>query len=393
MPACRPNQTLFLALMAVVAASACNVPEGPPGQQQQTPPDNNQQNNVDPNKPAGLAVLGNYSHSTDSVEVTEIGNQTSGLFRPRDVAFKPGVPGEMWVVNERDNSIVIFKNTGTPDQTSDKRSGPGGTHFMPKPSAMAFGKPGFMATVHDMDQVTEMGAPADFMGPTLWTTDDSFEGGHASHYDMLHNSPDAVGIAWDHDNVYWVFDGYHRSITKYDFQDDHGPAGSDHSDGIAARYVNNQMSYEKGVSSHMELDHATGLLYIADSGNGRIAVLDTKSGTKGTTISPNYDGGPQYYVTGATLTTLVSSLDVEQLQKPSGLALHDGKIWVSDNRNALILAFDLDGKLVDWLDLGSFVSTGSLMGMDFDSQGRLYVVDAVNHKVFRIAPKPANAGI
>ena len=159
---------------------------------------------------------------------------------------------------------------------------------MPKPAALAFGKPGFMATAHDTDQVTQASTPADFMGPSLWTTGDEFEGGHESHMDMLHNSPDATGIAWDRENIYWVFDGYHRAITRYDFRADHGPAGSDHRDGITARYVDGELSYEKGVSSHLELDHTTGLLYIAETSAGRIAVLDTQTGTKGSSVSPNY---------------------------------------------------------------------------------------------------------
>ena len=35
------------------------------------------------------------------------------------------------------------------------------------------------------------------MGPTLWDGNlNIYDGGHASHLDMLHNSPNGAGIAW-----------------------------------------------------------------------------------------------------------------------------------------------------------------------------------------------------
>ena len=42
-----------------------------------------------------------------------------------------------------------------------------------------------------------------------------FNGDHDSHLDMLHNSPDSAGIAWERDNVYWVLDGAHRIARAY----------------------------------------------------------------------------------------------------------------------------------------------------------------------------------
>src|SRR5690606_38485909 len=117
-----------------------------------------------------------------------------------------------------------------------------------------------------------------------------YDSGHASHLDMLHNSPNGVGIAWDHDNVYWLFDGFHESITRYDFRNDHGLGGEDHRDGIIRRYVEGEVSYVPEVTAGMEIDHATGLLYFSDPGNARIAVLDTTSGAPGGPIGPNYDG-------------------------------------------------------------------------------------------------------
>ena len=59
------------------------------------------------------------------------------------------------------------------------------------------------------------------MGPTLWTNDGSiYNGGHATHYDMLHDSPNGAGIAWESGTAYWIFDGWHQSLTRYNFRND-----------------------------------------------------------------------------------------------------------------------------------------------------------------------------
>ena len=73
------------------------------------------------------------------------------------------------------------------------------------------------------------------------------------------------------------------------------------------------------------------------------------------------------------------------LQMPSGLALHDGMLFVLDHATSFIWAFDMQGKVVDWLEMG--VSPNSLMGIDFDAAGDLYVADAVGDRVLRITPK------
>ena len=37
---------------------------------------------------------------------------------------------------------------------------------------------------------------------------------------MLHESPLGMGIAHDHDNVYWYNDGFYNELVRYDFQQD-----------------------------------------------------------------------------------------------------------------------------------------------------------------------------
>ncbi|MCA9603373.1 MAG: hypothetical protein R3A78_08125 [Polyangiales bacterium] len=342
--------------------------------------------NDSPNS-AGLAVLGNGTHAPDAVVLTRVGSSADGLNNPRDVAVNPAAPEQVWVINHNDHSATIFLDAATPQQTSMKRNGPGSSHFMSKPAAIAFGAPGILATAQEEDAPTQPTTPADFMGPTMFSADLAiFDGGHASHLDMLHNSPNSVGIEWDHNNVYWVFDGLHASVTRYDFQKDHGLAGEDHSDGIVARYVEGQVGYVPGVGSHLALDHGTGRLYVADSGNNRIAVLDTNSGTRGANIAPNYDGSDQYSMEGASFTTLVDGAAVG-LVRPSGIVLVGDTLFVTDHGATRIVAFDRSGAILDWLGVESVVQAGGLMGIDAAPDGSLYVVDATGNALIRVSAK------
>jgi len=339
--------------------------------------------------PTGRPILGAGSHDPASLMIETLLDSANGLTSPRDLAFNPMVVDgvSQLFVADADMNMFVVTNPGTPEVRVRARSAMGAEHFMPAPVGLAFSDIGTFATVHETDWVTQQSTPADFMGPTLWPADaGDFDGGWASHLDMLHNSPNAVGIAWDQGNAFWVFDGAHSSLTWYDFQADHGPGGADHSDGIIVRWVEGQVKYVPGVTSDMQLDHATGLLYVADSGNARVAVLDTKSGTRGGTLRPNYDGAEMYHWKDATLTTLVDLAPLGATV-PTGLVLHEGLVWVSDNARSMIFAFDpaAPGTPVDWLDLSSVVPAGSLGAITFDAQGRLLVLDVEGSRVLRLS--------
>jgi DNA-binding beta-propeller fold protein YncE len=253
--------------------------------------------------PQGVPLLGAGHHSVPAAQILVFKTDSGGLNAPTDLAFNPQAPDQLWITNHTDHSMVIFQQMGSATQSWSKPTGPEGQHFLAKPAALAFGMAGRLATAEDEDQITQPTTPGTFMGPTLWSSDLSvFDGGIASHYGMLHNSPLSVGIAWDHDNVYWVFDGTHSSLTRYDFHAGHPLGGSDHSNGEVARFVEGGVARVAGVASHLKVDHDTHLLYVADTGNNRIAVLDTTTGTRGKAIVPNYDGDLQYEMTGATLT-------------------------------------------------------------------------------------------
>ena len=334
----------------------------------------------------GLPLLGDGSHSIDGLVVEVIANRLDGVANPRDLAFDPLDPSTLWVVNRAENNTILVFDAGSaqPDPVviGDANTG---VHFLAQPAGIDFGDNGYFATVHEEDDYTQgpppWGTPVDFMGPTLWTSDlNIYDGGHAGHYDMLHNSPNAVGVAWDSGNAYWVFDGYHDSLTLYDFNSDHGAGGADHSDGVVRRYVEGEVSYVPDVSSHMWLDPNDGLLYVADTGNQRIAVLDTATGNTGSNISPNYDGTSQRFVNNAVLTTLVGTSDLP-LSRPSGLQMHGDVLYVSDNATSIIYAMTTAGEVLDWLYTGW--PEGTLGGLEV-TDGALYAVDVVGDRVYRI---------
>ncbi len=334
-------------------------------------------------------IFGDGSHSLGTVELTVVADSGDDLETPRDLAFHPDEPSELWVVNRGsdpgDEAVVVIDDAGTDDQEATFYRSGGNQHFLAQPAALAFSENGNFATIHETDERTQgpNGTPGDFMGPTLWTSDrDIFDAGHGGHLDMLHNSPNGMGVAWEDDNTFWVFDGDHDAIARYAFKDDHGPGGADHSDGELLRYVEGEVARESDVPSHMAFDRDSALLYIADTGNGRIAVLDTTTGDEGGTVGPNNDGTRQRAMDDASIETLIDADDVEDMREPSGLELHEGLLYVGDNRTGHLFAFDLDGNLLDWVDLE--LERGALMGLAFNEDGDLFLVDSEAEQILRL---------
>ena len=379
-----PTRLLTLAALAlsVLALSACEEPTS-----------NDDDDTVEPMGCNGLALLGCGAHGADSVVIDLIADSSDGIRTPRDLEFHPDIPGELWVVQE-DQSLVVLHDAGTADQTGtvQDQMGPATAHFYAIPSGIAFSEDnGNWASSHETDERTQgaNGTPADFMGPTLWTGDISLYDtapAHAQHLDMLHNSPSGMGIAWEEENTFWYFDGYHSAVTRYAFNEDHGLGGADHSDGVTARYIEGGVERKRGVPSHLEFVRETDQLFIADTGNDRVAVLDCTSGTRGDIVVPNYDDVDQYRVDAADLATFSEGADVG-FGTPSGLAVQGDFVFITDNGNSNLLALSRsDGSLVDWLELDT--PRGSLMGLEFDGDGNLYVVNYEDDQILRISPKP-----
>ena len=329
--------------------------------------------------PGGLDLFGNEAHSLEGLNFDLMADSADGLNEPRDLAFHT-TADELWVVNRGDDGVSIITSPGTDSQTSDSMRG--SAHFLAQPSALAFNADGDWASIHEEDQKTQGpgGTPDDFMGPTLWTgNSDIFDGQHGSHLDMMHNSPNGMGITWEEENTFWVVDGYHGSLTRYAFNRDHDLGGTDHSDGELERWVEGEIGYRANVSSHGVYDAETGTLYVADAGNARVVALDTNSGSVGGTVGPNYDGGSYRSVDGADLSVVLEGNG--GLSVPSGLAMRDGLLYVSDNTTGNLLAFDLDGELVDWVPTG----LTNLQGIEFDADGNLWMVDGDADEIWRLS--------
>jgi len=352
--------------------------------------------------------LGKGQHTLESVTLTEIAGPGSGLRRPRDLAFNPLRPDELWVISFDDDSVTIVFNASQATRTTERRKDGYALHFMERPSSIAFGadattigKAGTFGTCQESrNTYDEQAPPNDFMGPALWSSDltvfaqsDPF--GLGAHLDMLHESPNCMGIAHERDNVYWVFGGKAQSgvgtqrqlpipaIVRYDFQQDHGIGTDNHSDGTVAQYAEMQVKDVPGVPSHMVFDAPTKMLYVADTGNSRVVKLDTTSGTRGAALQAQEPLASYVRMDGATLTDVVPASS-QLLTRPSGLELFDGFIFVSDNATGRIHAFTPDGEQVNWLDTGL---AGALSGMAFGPDGKLYVVDMLGNRVLRVDPK------
>jgi hypothetical protein len=367
---------------------------------------------VEEEEEIGLRVLGSGTQDVSNVDFERIGDDDDGLNTPRDLAFNPDVEGELWVVNRTDDSVTIFNGAGTDDQDSEHLVDPFAMHFMDEVSSIAFG-----AAMHDGSDSLNFGTCQEskndyngqdpsggnsFMGPSLWSSDrdifaESFPEAVAylsdlygmyvdlgSHLDMLHESPLCMGIAHDYDNVYWVFDGYNESIYRYDFQEDHGAGYDDHGDGIMGRYVEGEVDYEADVPSHMVLDQESRLLYIADTGNNRIAILDTETGEEGRNLMKAEAPHTEHFeVDDAEIWTFIDGDDFG-MEAPSGIALVDNVIFVTDNETSEIIAFSTDGVELDRLD--TELDEGALMGIYATSLEELWIVDASDDRVYRIRP-------
>ena len=357
----------------------------------------------------GVAALGQGSHDLDSVTVTVVAERSDGLGTPRDLAFNPDVEGELWVVNRANDSATIFTDVGGAGQTSDMRVDPYAFHFMEEVSSIAMGGVTFadsdartFGTCQESRNTYNGGArPNDFMGPTLWSADhDIFASSNpeaieyltdlfgfytdlGSHLDMLHESPNCMGIAWEADNIYWVYDGHNATIARYDFQADHHIGYDDHSDGIIGKVSGLTLTRLEDVPSHMEVDRDTGLLYTVDTGANRVLWLDTTTGVKGERLRVSEPGVDHHELDDVDFGVLIDGASVEGMSAPSGLALVDGVLLVSDFETGRLFAFDLDGTLVDWVDTGR---GGGIMGIDARGLDDVWFVDGTANELVRLQP-------
>jgi hypothetical protein len=348
-------------------------------------------------KPTGLPALGDGTHDLTNVIIDVIATDADGLNGPRDLEVNPDVPGELWVVNQHDDSTTTLFDAGLETQESLHLVDPFALHFMEEVSSISF-SPGLQFGTCQESNNTYNGQVDgnDFMGPTLWSADFEIYAksnplavqyvGYdlGSHLDMLHESPNCMGITWERDNAYWTFDGDAGHISRFDFQADHGPGFDDHSDGLIEHFSDVAVQRVEGVPSHMKFDHERGTVLVADTGNARILEVDPSTADSAAPIAGMEPGVKVELVTGATVKEIVKSGE-HYLKAPSGLALYGDLIVVTDNETSTIQVFDRDGNEVDYLETER--PAGSLMGVRVDDEGHIWVADFLANEILRFRPK------
>lgn len=373
----------------------------------------------------------------------------SRAWLPVDLAVHPG--GELWLVQRMERSdayddesecTIRGLETGAPDDCVSLQGStvaitePAATepaseengrarlmvdanswHFMRRPSAIAFGNPSLpfgpmdpgameagvtedrtyentFATCHEhwTANATDGGA---FIGPTLWTADPeiyngdngSFTWSNGSHLDMVHATQYCMGIAYERDNVYWLFNGQEGSLDRYDFGAPHHSGHYDHDDGVVTRFLlgaGDDLRRLPLVPSNMAIGDSS--LYVADTGNGRVLRIDlTSPGTELSDFS-TFEGlsatimenmAYQVIADAATLGTAWGTSTPE----PSGLAFLDADtLVVADHATGNVTLLELDGTPIRTIATGTGPGLGGLEVLG----GRVYFVQMSERRVYRI---------
>lgn len=319
-----------------------------------------------------------------------IGSSSNAVGKPTDLGFHPDLQRyELWVLNygtaNSGGSTVTFSDAGKANQTSQWKQDGNAWHFMSLPTGIAFGENGNFATTTGIYDANQNGG-APFTGPALWSSDPNIyaqpSGGNGSHLDMLHASPNCMGVAHESGNAFWVFDGFNGDICWYDFAEDHGPGNADHADGKVYRVSDFTVSrINDQIGSHLKMDKSSGWLYIVDGGNKRILRMDANSGnTFGTpSFGPYEPLAEYYYLNNVTWEVLADTGLVE----PSGIEVIDDRMIVSDHATGDIVIYDISG--VGAVELGR-IETGipGIMGLEIGPEGFIWYVNNATNEVVKI---------
>jgi hypothetical protein len=371
----------------------------------------------------GIALLGCSSQALDSPdEPTETGGSggmpqatppltlvdvytpnTKTAFSATALAFNPTIAGELWLVLRQfpsskpctltaDSGCSALRGvTGViSDATSDAPSGvikedDNSWHFMRRPTAIAWGDDLLFSTCGEglTDNYEDDATP--YAGPALWSSDPAIFGvaplpsQNGTHIDMLHETPLCMGLAHESANIFWAFNGLAGSLDRVDFHAPHQVGGEDHSDGEVHRYIAGQLSRTAEVPSHVAYDSARKLVYVADTGHGRVLSVDPSTAVPGNDIVYYEKLQSSGAMDGATVTELVPA---GLLQKPSGLTLAGGVLYVTDNATSIIYAFEVTGKLRKTFDTG--LPAGSLAGITVGPDAKLYIADLLSGSAYRV---------
>ena len=319
------------------------------------------------------------------------------------LAFDPLRRGELWVtLRQFPSSKPCLENatsgcaalegqvawvqdatTVTPRMTLKKDGN--AWHFMRRPTSLAFAENGNLATCGEARTDNYDNEAIDYSGPVLWSSDPAIfgvkpqPGQNGTHLDMLHETPFCMGIAYERENAYWVFNGKLGALDRYNFHAPHAVGGEDHADGELSRYVMGELLRVPEIPSHLALDRERGELYVADTGHGRIVRLAIESGTPGADVEALDPIAVHRQMDGAVLEELVPP---GMLSAPSGLIFANDVVIAADNANSRIWWFKRDGAVLGSVD--SQLPAGSLSGLSLGPDGNLYVSDLKRGLAYRM---------
>ncbi len=329
---------------------------------------------------------------------TIIADNSDRVNGPQDLDFHPSPSreGELWIINKGTEnaptfggSTVTIYDAGETSQTSELRQDGNAWHFMSLPTAIAFGNGTYNGEFNFATSTGVYDANHDggdfFTGPSLWSSDmDVYarpSGGNGSHLDMLHGSPYSMGIAHEEGNAYWVFDGYHQEIVRYDFVEDHGPGADYHGDAIIQRYPEVRVTRDPEVPSHMVLDKSTGWLYICETSQSRILRLNINSGNVAQNLPLLNEPLAEHSEIGNVEWEVFYDSDLE---KPCGIDIVENRLFVSDFETGDIICYNVDTKM----ELARITTDATeIMGIKVGPVGKIWYVDYAENEVVRVDPR------
>jgi hypothetical protein len=329
--------------------------------------------------PGGL--LGAVDGDPQSIKWTTLASLNSNV---ADLAFHPKYPEQLWIVLPKTDSLVVVERPGSKDQ-KEHVFVDGSQHFLEEVVSISFGDNGTFGTCGDTrNSYGGRAAPDNFMGAVLWPwAMADFEkvknASYKAHLDMLHSSPNCMGIASDTQNQFFAFNGFNGTIDWYDFRKPHVPGGTDHTDGIKRRFTEMTVKRVPGVPSNLVFDRKSRWLYVADTGNGRVFRMNVEN-AKNTRQLPSFrDDGVLWEAKGVKVEVIIPEGTVE---RPSGLALKDGVLYVSDHATGMLYAFSETGKLLN--KRNSKLGPDTLTGLTVGPDNRLYFLDSKKGRLLRV---------